>query len=107
MKIRSGLQNNSLHEYCEQLAEALNDAGITQEVFLRGLAVQNSMESIKNAFREMGNKRFGKNSTSKLTTIEMTAIYDEINLHTGEKFGLHIPWPCKEEQYLAKQRNRK
>lgn len=97
---RTPSQNASLHLFCEQLAEAMNEAGISQRIFLKELEVDNSMESVKSVFRELGKVKYGKDSTAKLTTKEMTDIYEELNRHTASRLGIHVPWPSIEEVLL-------
>lgn len=93
---RTYKQNNALHLFCELLSEALNEAGIGQKVFLDGLEVDNSPESVKSVIRALGKAKYGKKSTAQLTTKEMTDIYEEINRHSA-KIGVHVPWPSEEE----------
>lgn len=100
-KQRTLKQNKSLHLYCKMLSEALNDAGISQGVFLHGLEVDNSPESIKAVFREIGKTKYLENSTAKLSTKEMTDVWEEINRHIAS-FGIHIPWPNRENEYDKK-----
>lgn len=95
-RVRTIKQNNALHKYCQDLADLLNESGVNQGLFLQEFEVDNSMESIKNIFREIGRIKYGKNSTAKLTTKEITEIYDEINRQTA-KFGLHLPFPSIED----------
>ena len=99
MKQRSSAQNNSLHLYCQELSSVLNERGITQEVFVRGLEVDNSPDSVKAVFRELGRVKYGKLSTADLTTKEMSSIYEEFNRHTS-KLGIHLPWPSIESESL-------
>lgn len=96
---RTLLQNNSLHLYCQMLAEALNEAGIGQAMFLQDFEIDNSMESIKNVFREIGRLKYNKESTAKLTTKEVTEIYDEINRQVSKR-GIYIPFPSEESRSL-------
>lgn len=100
-KQRTINQNSALHLYCKVLAETLNEAGITQDVLVRGIEVDNSPESVKAVFRALGKAKYGKESTADLTTKEMSDIYEEFNRHTS-KIGIHLPWPSTEqtEQYL-------
>ena len=98
-KQRSILQNNSLHEYCQQLADKCNEVGISQRLLLEGLEIDNSLQSVKSIFREMGRAKYGKKSTADLTTKEMSSIYEEFNKHTS-KIGIHIDWPSLEPNFL-------
>lgn len=93
---RTNLQNNSLHLWCRELAQTLNDAGISQRLFLENFEIDNTEESIKIVFREIGKMKYGKDSTAKLNRSEIIAIYDEINRHVAVH-GIHVPWPTIEE----------
>ena len=95
-KIRSKKQQASLQIYCRKLANTLNEAGISQKVLLEAFEIDNSEESIKSLFREIGRKKYGKTSTAKLTTKECTDVYEEVNRGTSLK-GVHEPWPSEEE----------
>lgn len=96
---RTTAQNNALHQYCKLLSEALNEAGISQRVFLQDLEVDNSPESVKAVFRSLGKAKYLKDSTAKLTTKECSDIYEEINRQSS-KVGIHIPFPSEEAKYL-------
>ena len=102
-KKRTIQQNRSLHLYCQQLSNKLNEAGISQRVLLEGLEIDNSEESIKDIFRSLGRAKYKKDSTAKLTTKEMSDCYEELNRHIA-KLGIHIPWPSQEE-ILYQQEN--
>ena len=39
----------------------------------------------------------GKESTTEPTTKEYGEIYEVVSRHLSEKFGVHVPWPNKEE----------
>lgn len=91
-------QNKSLHKYCTDVAQSLNESGITMAVFFENIEADFTMETIKELFRKFAKVKYGKTSTAKLSTSEMTAIFDEVNRHLA-KFGLHTEWPSKEAQY--------
>ena len=94
---RTSAQNRSLHLYCAELARLLNESGISQSVFYQNIEVDYSMENIKQLFRSIGKRKYGKDSTAKFTTREMSDIYEEVNRHTSNH-GIHVPWPSIEEQ---------
>lgn len=102
---RTDLQNRSLHLFCKLLAEALNEAGISQRVFLEGLEVDNTPESIKSVFKGIANAKYLKDSTTELTTKEVEEIYDEINRQSS-KIGIHIDWPTKEALYYKQTKKK-
>lgn len=91
-KIRSKKQQASLQIFCRSLADELNDAGITQKVLMAYFNIDHSEESIKSIFREIGRIKFGKDSTSKLSTKECTSVFDELNRITSA-LGISVPWP--------------
>ena len=98
-------QNKSLHLYCTMLAESLNEAGISQKVFLRDLEVDNTPISVKEVFKGLARAKYLKDSTTELTTKEMMELYEEINRQTS-KIGIYIEWPSEEtrnfKEYYSK-----
>ena len=92
-------QNKSLHLYFRLLSEALNEAGISQEVFVRGLEIDNSPESVKEVFKKLAKAKYLEDSTTKLSTKELMDLYEEMNRHTS-KIGISIPFPSEEELSL-------
>lgn len=99
-KMRTIKQNKALHLYCGQLAEKLNEAGINQKLLMQGFEIDNSAESIKNIFREIGRVKYLKDSTAKFTTKEMMDVFDEVNRVVSLK-GISLNWPTDEELYYS------
>lgn len=99
MNQRTQLQNNSLHLYCTQVSEALNEAGISYKMLLEGLEIDNTMESTKNLFRLIGGAKFRKYSTTILTTKELVEIFEDFNRHLA-KLGIYVEWPSSEPNFL-------
>lgn len=98
IKQRTNLQNRSLHKYCSDVANLLNESGISMSVFFKDIEADYTMEIIKELFRKFAKVKYGKVSTTELTTSEITAIYDEITRHIA-KFGLFMEWPNKDSNY--------
>jgi hypothetical protein len=98
-KPRTGKQNNSLHVFCRELANELNEKGITQGEFAKAFEVDNTMESVKEVLKEASFKKYLEKSTAKLSTIELQGIYEEtmrvIAFHPEWNLK-HIDWPSKE-----------
>lgn len=88
-------QNKSLHKYFELLAEALNDSGQDMKATLKPeVDISWTKESIKEyMWRPIQEAMFSKESTTKLDTVEISAVYEVLNRHTGEKLGITVPWP--------------
>lgn len=98
-KIRTGQQNKSLHVYCTELATELNNAGVTMQALIENLQVDHTKESVKSIWRAIAKAKYGKESTTELTTDEIQAVYEEMNRMVAN-FGIHISWPSQESQYL-------
>jgi hypothetical protein len=93
-------QNAALHVYCDLMAKALNDAGYEFALFLstiknNGWAVDWDAEKVKDAFRLIAKAQTGKESTAKLSTVEMQQAYEVFNRSMGELAGVSMPWPDK------------
>jgi hypothetical protein len=102
---RTSTQNRALHKYFEEVADVLNESGITQDVFFKDIEVDYTKETIKHLWRCISKKKFGKESTADLTTTELQEVYEEMNRHVS-KFGFHIPFPSYaadyDEEFLKK-----
>lgn len=98
IKKRTSLQNRSLHLYFRLLAEELNEAGFDMRRTLReDIDIPWTPDTIKEyLWRKVQRTQFTKTSTTKLTTKEITQIYETINRYIGEKFGIHVPFPSNE-----------
>jgi len=96
-------QFNALHVYCQRVADALNDAGFDQKAVLeaKSLPAPNTKESIKEIFKAIQAVMFppeGEVSTTRLTTGQVSQIYEVFNRWLGEHFGIHVPFPNKDER---------
>jgi len=94
-KQRTPKQNNSLHEYFEQLAEELNDSGLDmRKVLKEAISIPWNKDTIKEyLWRPVQEAQIGKKSTTKLTTKEVDLIYNTLNRYLGEKFGIIVSFP--------------
>lgn len=94
--IRTIPQNAALHVYFELLAKELNDAGLDmKKVFeVKAVEVPWSAGSVKEVlWRPIQGAMIGEESTTKLTTIEISEVYEVLNRHTAQKLGVSVPWP--------------
>src|SRR3990172_4513110 len=98
MKQRTIQQNKSLHLWCTMLANAFNDAGLDIQKTLRhDIEIPWSAVTVKELiYRPVMEAMTGKESTTELDRIEPSQVYEVLNRHLGEKFNLHVPWPCDE-----------
>ena len=97
-KQRTSLQNRSLHLWFQQLADALNEAGWNVQKTLRhDVEIPWNPTLIKELiYRPVMTAMTGKESTTNLDTIEPSQVYEVLNLHLGEKLGVHVEWPSEE-----------
>lgn len=91
-KIRTMRQNNSLHLWCEEVARELNDRGIDMRVLVKNLQVTHTKDSVKGIWKAIGEAKYGKKSTTELTSKEIDEIYDEFNRLLSE-FDINISFP--------------
>jgi uncharacterized protein YoxC len=96
---RTETQNNSLHRFCRELANDLNEKGLTvQFVISHSMDIDWSMQSVKDLLWRTAQKgHLGKVSSTELNTKEVSPIYEEVN-RIVTQFGVSIPWPSLDEQ---------
>ena len=98
-KARTLTQNASIHKYCELLADAFNDAGLDmQTVLAEGTSIPWSETKVKeDIWRTVQIPLTGKKSTKDLETFEVSQVYDVVNRHISQTFGVFVPFPSKNE----------
>ena len=96
---RTSQQNRALHLYFTQLAQELNDAGLDMRKTLKPeIAIPWSPNTIKEyLWRPVQKAQLQKQSTTELTTDEIDRVWETLNRHLGEKFGLYVPFPSEEQ----------
>ena len=97
---RTELQSRSLHLYLNNLSVAFNEAGLSVSIVLKKLFKSPnfawSAYLVKERiWREVQKQTLGKESTTKLSTTEVSIIYDSINRATSDKLGVSVPFPDK------------
>ncbi len=104
---RTEQQNKAMHLYFEQVAQALNDAGLSIEQVLQNFTMELNWnkDSVKEILWRTAQKRIvGKHSTTELNKREdITRVYEAVNRFLA-KLGIHVPFPSMEAGYadLAK-----
>lgn len=95
---RTLTQNAALHVYFKLVADSLNSAGLDMKKVLKPeVDIPWTPVTIKEyIWRPVQKAQLKKNSTTELTTKEIDEIFDTINRHLGEKFGVHEDWPSIE-----------
>lgn len=95
---RTNTQNNSLHLFCGHQAILLNDQGLDQvkviEQMRDGVELEWSKHTVKdNLWRPLQKAMFGKDSTTKINTVEPSLIYRNLKRWFDSKEMPCAPWP--------------
>lgn len=92
---RTAQQNKALHVMFRLLADELNEAGLDMRKTLKPeINIEWTDTSVKNyLWRPVQQARVGKKSTTELTTVEIDEVFNTINRHLADRFGLHVPFP--------------
>jgi len=100
---RTSNQNRSIHLWCTMLAQALNEAGLDQRKVLKpSIAIPWTPTAIKSQiWKPIQEAQLGKESTTQLTTAQVSEVYETINRHLGQTFGIHCPFPSEEGRHLS------
>ena len=99
---RTNQQNRSLHLWCEQTAEMLNDAGLDMKKTLKQDAeIPWNKELVKEyIWRPVMQAVSGVESTTDMSTVDPTPILEVITRHLASKHGFHVPpWPSRGMEY--------
>jgi len=93
-------QNSAMHTYFRLLAEKLNEHGLNiHKVLNQSVEIDWTSILIKELlWRQVQEFCLGKKSTTKLTTEEVTEIYENLNRHLSTKFPdmENVPFPSDE-----------
>ncbi len=91
-------QNSAMHVYCKEVADELNNAGVTMQAFIKDIQADHTMESVKVLWKSFAKAKYGKKSTTELTKKEINDIYDEVNRHISQ-FGVYVEFPAKLDSF--------
>lgn len=99
-KSRTLTQNRALHKYCDLLANALNDAGYDMKRTIKqDVDIPWNQASAKQfLWRPIQKAVTGLDSTTKPEASQYSAIYEVLNRHMSQKFGVSVMWPQRENQ---------
>lgn len=105
VKKRTLAQNRALHLWFAQLAQTLNEQGMTIQKTLQATAdVEWNGTTIKELlFRPLMKAQLMKDSTTELTTKEIDEVFDTISKYLGENIGVHQSFPSIETMLLEEQ----
>ena len=76
----------------------LNDAGLDMRKVLKpSISIPWTSQTIKeNLWKPIMKIQTGKSSTTEMTTKDIDEVYDVINRHLGEQFGITVEFPSQE-----------
>ena len=99
MKQRTLTQNAALHLLFTRLAEAMDAAGYDVTHVLKHDAdiPWNPVLVKELLWRPVMEAMTEKFSTTELDRVEIGHIYEVLNRHLGQKLGIHVPFPCDED----------
>lgn len=98
--VRTSKQNDSLHRWFELVAKALNESGKSVQIILKHkLDIDWTSDLVKELLWRTAQLAItGKKSTTRLDkTSEIDVIFEHLNRHLGEKFGIHVPFPSEQK----------
>jgi hypothetical protein len=106
--LRTKQQNKALHVFFAELAETLNDNGLDMRKTLKPeIEISWNDKTVKEyLFRPIMKAQLNKVSTTEMSTIEIDKVFDTINKHLGDRFGLHVPFPSINELILKQENHR-
>ena len=109
LRQRTLAQNRALHLYYRKLAQALNEAGLEMKKVLKlGIEIPWTEESIKNhLWRPIQKSLIGVVSTKDQNKGDVSLVYETLNRHLGEKFGVFVPFPSEAQLLEAEEATRK
>jgi hypothetical protein len=97
--IRTDNQNRSLHLYFTHVAQELNAGGYTVQLAVKErMDLDFTPEIVKELIWRPAQKAIIKKvSTTTLDKVsDINEVYETVNRHLAEKFGIHVPWPSEQ-----------
>ena len=96
---RSIPQNSGLHVYCRELALRLNESGYDmRKVLKQGVDIPWDEKAVKkHLWKPVQKAMLNTESTTELTRKQVSEVYEVLNRHLAEKFGVSMPFPHREE----------
>lgn len=96
---RTNQQNRAAHKYFSMVAAEAGEKGITAKVFLDSLREHGEVpvtpELVKSCWKGVQEQMLGKNSTTQLTTEEVSLIYGGFSMALSMSLGLSTPFPSQ------------
>lgn len=99
-KKRSLKQNSALHVWCSALADTLNEKGLDmRKVIKADVDIPWNKQSVKDyIFKPVLEAMTGAESSADAEKVDYIKVYETLNKHLSQKFGVHVPWPVKKNE---------
>ena len=100
MNQRTISQNNSIHQYLKLVAHELQNQGQTMRDVIQKLpeveipATTYTLKEI--LWKPIQKASLGKESTTELTTAEVTLVYDIMSMFLAKEFQIDMPFPSND-----------
>ena len=96
---RTLAQNRAMHKLFTQMSDTFNTLGLDMKVILKPeWKIWWTPEACKNElFKPVMKAMYGIESTTELTTDQVSKVYEVIAKTIGEKHGVQIDFPSKEQ----------
>lgn len=101
MTQRTPRQNRALHLFFKHVSEKLNAGGYNVQLVLKEkMDIDWTPALVKEVLWRPAQKVIlKKKSTTELEKQrDIDTVYEHLNRHLGEKFGVHVPWPHFENE---------
>ena len=95
--VRTPPQNRAIHKYFTMLAESLNNAGLdVKKTMQHDVDIPWTETLIKELiWRKVQIAMYDVESTAKLDTEQVGKVYEVINRHIAQTFGVSVVFPTK------------
>lgn len=96
-RTRTHKQNNALHVYCRQLAQALNEGGFDMKKTLKQETdIPWTGELVKQyLWKPVQEALTGKDSTSAASGEDYDKVHQVLSKHLSEKLNVYLPFPTR------------
>lgn len=100
--IRTTRQNNALHSTLDEYAKQLNDAGIPYRIKIGEKEIDGiwTLANLKDLFKIIAKHIYKVDSTTKLSTAEMSECYQVFAERISFNTGVHVEWHSNEPPML-------
>lgn len=100
-KQRSMSQNRALHKYCEMVAKELENQGVTMQDVVKKVDMVEILPTTRTVkeiiFKPIQEATLGKKSTTELSTVEVSKVYEVMSMFLAKQFKISLPFPSQED----------